>query len=86
MYLYLEFYFNELKISNVKSADFINKTYSRSMQTIYDCLDNYKQDCGFIFEDNTDQEMGHAKERMSNFNSHQMKQSITTHTHTHICM
>ncbi|MDM8335437.1 inositol monophosphatase family protein [Wolbachia pipientis] len=49
--------FNELQISNVKSADFVNKTYSRSKQTIYDCLHNYKQDYGFIFEDDTDQEV-----------------------------
>ncbi|NSM56342.1 inositol monophosphatase family protein [Wolbachia endosymbiont of Atemnus politus] len=49
--------FNELQISNVKSADFINKTYSRSKQTIYDCLHDYKRDYGFIFEDETDQEV-----------------------------
>ncbi|MGL9717410.1 MAG: inositol monophosphatase family protein [Wolbachia sp.] len=49
--------FNELQISNVKSADFINKTYSRSKQTIYDCLYDYKRDCGFIFEDDTTQEV-----------------------------
>lgn len=48
--------FNELQISNVKSADFINKTYSRSKQTIYNCLHDYKQDYRFIFEDDTDQE------------------------------
>ncbi|AAW70723.1 inositol monophosphatase family protein [Wolbachia endosymbiont of Brugia malayi] len=52
--------FNELQISNVKSADFINKTYSRSKQTIYNCLHDYKQDYGFIFEDDIDQE---AKEK-----------------------
>lgn len=33
--------FNELQISNVKSADFINITYSKSKQTIYDCLHDY---------------------------------------------
>lgn len=46
--------FNELQISNVKSADFINKTYSKSKQTIYDCLHDYKRDYDFIFEDDTD--------------------------------
>ena len=45
--------FNELQISNVKSADFINKTYSRSKQAVYNCLHDYKQDYGFIFEDDT---------------------------------
>ncbi|MFP3016619.1 MAG: inositol monophosphatase [Wolbachia sp.] len=49
--------FNELQISNVKSADFINKTYSKSKQTIYDCLHDYKRDYGFISEDDTDQEV-----------------------------
>ncbi|WP_341821220.1 inositol monophosphatase family protein [Wolbachia endosymbiont (group A) of Myopa testacea] len=49
--------FNELQISNVKSADFINKTYSKSKQTIYDCLHDYKRDYGFISEDDTDQEI-----------------------------
>ena len=49
--------FNELQISNVKSADFINKTYSRSKQIIHDCLHDYKQDYGFVFEDSTDQEI-----------------------------
>ncbi|WCR57779.1 MAG: Fructose-1,6-bisphosphatase/inositol-1-monophosphatase [Wolbachia endosymbiont of Ctenocephalides felis wCfeJ] len=49
--------FNELQISNVKSADFINKTYSKSKQAIYDCLRDYKQDYGFIFEDDADQEV-----------------------------
>lgn len=49
--------FNELQISNVKSADFINKTYSKSKQTIYDCLYDYKQDYEFISEDDTDQEI-----------------------------
>ncbi|MGL9682260.1 MAG: inositol monophosphatase family protein [Wolbachia sp.] len=48
--------FNELQISNIKSVDFINKTYLRCKQTIYNRLHNYKQDYGFIFEDNTDQE------------------------------
>lgn len=43
--------FNELQISNVKSADFVNKTYLRSKQTICNMLGNYKQDYGFIFED-----------------------------------
>lgn len=49
--------FNELQISNVKSADFINKTYSKSKQSIYDCLHDYKRDYDFIFEDDTDQEV-----------------------------
>ncbi len=49
--------FNEFQISNIKSADFINKTYSRCKQTIYNRLHDYKQDYGFIFEDNTDQEI-----------------------------
>jgi myo-inositol-1(or 4)-monophosphatase len=49
--------FNELQISNVKSADFINKTYSKFKQTIYDCLHDYKRDYGFISEDDTDQEI-----------------------------
>ncbi|APR99105.1 inositol monophosphatase family protein [Wolbachia endosymbiont of Folsomia candida] len=49
--------FNELQISNVKSADFINKTYSKSKQIIYDCLHAYKEDYGFIFEDDIDQEI-----------------------------
>ncbi|WP_425386429.1 inositol monophosphatase family protein [Wolbachia endosymbiont (group A) of Barypeithes pellucidus] len=49
--------FNELQISSVKSADFINKTYSKSKQTIYDCLHDYKRDYGFISEDDTDQEV-----------------------------
>lgn len=43
--------FNELHISNVKSADFVSKTYLRSKQTICNMLGNYKQDYGFIFED-----------------------------------
>uniref|UniRef100_A0A3B0IX74 Inositol-1-monophosphatase n=1 Tax=Wolbachia endosymbiont of Aleurodicus floccissimus TaxID=2152762 RepID=A0A3B0IX74_9RICK len=49
--------FNELQISSVKSADFINKTYSKSKQTIYDHLYKYKQDYGFIFEGDVDQEV-----------------------------
>lgn len=49
--------FNELQISSVKSANFINKTYSKSKQTIYDCLHDYKRDYGFISEDDTDQEV-----------------------------
>ncbi len=49
--------FNELQISNVKSADFINKTYLKSKQTIYDCLHDYKRDYGFISEDDIDQEI-----------------------------
>ncbi|MCM1002199.1 inositol monophosphatase family protein [Wolbachia pipientis] len=49
--------FNELQISSIKSADFINKTYSRCKQTIYNCLHDYKQDYDFIFEDNTDQKV-----------------------------
>ncbi len=49
--------FNELQISNVKSADFVNKTYSRSKQTIYNCLHDYKQDYRFLFEDDADQEI-----------------------------
>ncbi|MDG7056093.1 MAG: inositol monophosphatase family protein [Wolbachia endosymbiont of Meromenopon meropis] len=44
--------FNELQISSIKSADFVNKTYSRCKQTICSCLYDYKKDYGFIFEDN----------------------------------
>jgi myo-inositol-1(or 4)-monophosphatase len=49
--------FNELQISNVKSADFINKAYSRSKQIIQDYLYSYKKDYGFIFEDDAEQEV-----------------------------
>ncbi|CCF78197.1 fructose-16-bisphosphatase [Wolbachia endosymbiont of Onchocerca ochengi] len=49
--------FNELQISNVKSDDFINKTYSKSKQTICGCLHNYRQGYGFLFEDDLDQEI-----------------------------
>ncbi|OEY86606.1 inositol monophosphatase [Wolbachia pipientis] len=43
--------FNELQISNVKSADFINKTYSRSKETIYTTLYNYRKDYQIVSED-----------------------------------
>jgi myo-inositol-1(or 4)-monophosphatase len=49
--------FNELQISNVKSADFVDKTYLRSKEAIYNCLYSYKQDYRFIYDDNTDQEI-----------------------------
>ncbi|QKX01403.1 inositol monophosphatase family protein [Wolbachia endosymbiont of Cruorifilaria tuberocauda] len=49
--------FNELQISSVKSDDFVNKTYSKSKQTICGCLYNYKQSYGFLFEDNVDQKV-----------------------------
>ncbi|MGL9732607.1 MAG: inositol monophosphatase family protein [Wolbachia sp.] len=49
--------FNELQISNIKSADFINKTYLRCKQNIYNHLHDYKQNYDFIFEDNIDQEI-----------------------------
>ncbi|WP_341808379.1 inositol monophosphatase family protein [Wolbachia endosymbiont (group E) of Neria commutata] len=49
--------FNELQISNIKSADFINKTYLKSQETIYSGLRDYKKDYGFIFEDDADQEI-----------------------------
>ncbi|WFW29747.1 MAG: inositol monophosphatase family protein [Wolbachia endosymbiont of Menacanthus eurysternus] len=50
--------FNELQISSIRSSDFINKTYLRCKQTIYNCLYNYKQDYSFVFEDNiNDQEI-----------------------------
>ncbi|WP_353274457.1 inositol monophosphatase family protein [Wolbachia endosymbiont (group B) of Hofmannophila pseudospretella] len=49
--------FNELQISSVKSADFINKTYSKSKQLIYDCLKNYNQNYDFIFEDDGGQDL-----------------------------
>ncbi|QOD37952.1 inositol monophosphatase family protein [Candidatus Wolbachia massiliensis] len=49
--------FNELQISSIKSADFVNKTYSKSKQTIYNCLHDYRQDYDFIFEDDTDQKI-----------------------------
>ena len=42
--------FNELQISNIRSQDFINKAYLRSKQTICEILHNYKQEYGFIFE------------------------------------
>lgn len=47
--------FNELQISNVKSADFLSKAYSRSKDIIYDRLYEYKKDNGFIFEDDVNQ-------------------------------
>ena len=49
--------FNELQISSIKSPDFINKAYSRSKKIIYDRLHGYKEDYGFIFEDDTDQKV-----------------------------
>ncbi|MDD9336048.1 MAG: inositol monophosphatase family protein [Wolbachia sp.] len=49
--------FNELRISNVRSADFVNKTYLRSKETICDALYDYKKDYGFIFEDDVNQEI-----------------------------
>ncbi|WCR54247.1 MAG: Fructose-1 [Wolbachia endosymbiont of Ctenocephalides orientis wCori] len=49
--------FNELQISNVKSADFLNKAYSRSKNIIYDWLYGYKRDYGFIYEDDANQEI-----------------------------
>lgn len=49
--------FNELQISSVKSADFINKAYLKSKKTIHYYLHNYKPDYGFIFEDDIDQEI-----------------------------
>lgn len=49
--------FNEIQISNVKSADFTNKTYLRSKEAIYSFLRDYKRDYGFICEDDTDQEI-----------------------------
>ncbi len=52
--------FNELQISSVKSADFINKTYSNSKQLIYDCLKNYKQDYEFICEDQDAKDEGYT--------------------------
>lgn len=52
--------FNELQISNVKSADFVNKTYLRSKETICNMLGNYKQDYGFIFEDDATQDSNYS--------------------------
>ncbi|MCV3769632.1 MAG: inositol monophosphatase family protein, partial [Wolbachia pipientis] len=49
--------FSELQISNVKSNDFVNKTYLKSKQTICGCLYNYRQGYGFLFEDDLDQEL-----------------------------
>ncbi|UWI83278.1 inositol monophosphatase family protein [Wolbachia endosymbiont of Howardula sp.] len=42
--------FNELQIYNIRSEDFINKTYSRSQNMIQEYLFNYKKDYGFIYE------------------------------------
>ncbi|QKX02051.1 inositol monophosphatase family protein [Wolbachia endosymbiont of Dirofilaria (Dirofilaria) immitis] len=49
--------FNELQISNIKSSDFISKTYSKSKQAICGCLHNYRQGYSFLFEDDVDQEV-----------------------------
>ncbi|MDN5248323.1 MAG: inositol monophosphatase family protein [Wolbachia endosymbiont of Tyrophagus putrescentiae] len=48
--------FNELQISNVKSADFINKSYSRSKETICNLLYDYRNDYDFIIEDQEGEE------------------------------
>lgn len=52
--------FNELQISNVKSADFVSKTYLRSKQTICNLLSEYKRDYGFIFEGDTSKDSDYA--------------------------
>ncbi len=48
--------FNELQISNIKSMDFINKSYSRSKEIIHTTLYNYVGDDQVISEDD-DQEI-----------------------------
>lgn len=49
--------FNELQICNVKSVDFINKSYLHSKQKIHSLLYEYNKDYNFIFEDDLNQEI-----------------------------